>query len=262
MKNLILAALLSLLLVGCSRARAPEQTQESPAVSASTVKKALAGTGLEITGPLDAPEGFRGFVGRFRGRQLPVYVTPDGKHIVIGSLYDLAGRDLTSPAMREVADAALGEAQWKQLEQSAWFSAGNPDAKRVVYAFMDTECPYCHRLWQASQPWIAGGKVDFRVITVAVISPDSLPHGAAILEADDPGAAWRENEKNFGKDTADPQGRPSPATVREIRANNALMTRLGFYGTPGVVYKDAEGRIHTLHGMARSAQQLEAIYED
>ncbi len=262
MKSLILATLLSLLLVGCSHARAPEQAQTSPAVSSSTVAKALAGGGMTIAGKMDAPAGYQGYVGNYRGRKLPVYVLPDGKHLMVGTLLDLQGHDLTSPAMREAADAGFGAAQWKQLQQSAWFAVGNPDAKRVVYAFMDTECPYCHKLWQASQPWIAGGKVDLRIITVAVISPSSLPRGAAILGSGDPAAAWRENEKHFGKDQAAPQGDPSPEAVAKIRANNALMSELGFYGTPGVVYKDAQGRIHTLHGLPPDPDRLKAVFED
>lgn len=263
MKKLISMVSLILLVAGCANtdsSRAASQSQ--PAVSSSTVRQALADTGLTIAGPLKAPEGYHGFVGVFKGRKLPIYVMPDGKHIVIGSMYDLDGHDLTSPAMRQAADASFGEAQWKALGKATWFSNGNADAGRVVYAFMDTECPYCHQLWEASQPWIQGGKVDFRIIPVAVISPKSLPYGAAVLAADDPSQAWQENEKHFGEQGASPDGKPSTAAIKKLRANNQLMMKLGFYGTPGVVYKDSDGHIHTLRGMPRTSEQLKAIYED
>lgn len=259
MNKLILSASLALMLVGCARADAP--ASEQPAVSSSTVQQALAGSGLTIAGPLQAPEGYHGFVGMFQGRKLPVYVMPDNKHIVIGTMYDLGGHDLTTPAMRQAVDAAFGQTQWKALEESTWVAEGDADAERVVYVFTDTECPYCHKFWKASQPWLAKGGVQVRNILVAVISPKSLPHAAAILESGDPAGAWRKNEQHFGQSGAAAEAEPSTATLKKIRANNTLMMRLGFYGTPGVVYKDARGEIHTLHGLPPDPQQLKAIFE-
>lgn len=250
-----------LLLVGCSHAKAPAaETASAPAVASSTVQKALADTGVQITGTLDAPKGYHGFVGVYQGRPLPIYVMPDGKHLLIGSIYDMTGHDLTSPAMRKVADNGLGAAQWAMLEKSAWVVEGNPKAQRVVYVFVDTRCPYCHHLWKASQKWIERGDVQVRNVLVAVISPDSLPEAASILDAGDPAKAWRDNEQNFG-DNPKPNAEAGSKLSREkIRANNMLMNVLGFHGTPAVVYKDADGKVRTLRGLPRDPEVLRDVF--
>lgn len=125
---------------------------------------------------------------------------------------------------------------------------GNPRAKRTVYTFVDTRCPYCHQLWQQSQPWLKKGDVQIRNILVAVITPESLPE--AILDANDPAQAWNQNEKNFGKNPA-PGRNSSVAAVKKVNVNTALMGRLGFMGTPAIIWKDAQGQIHVLQGLPR-----------
>lgn len=263
LKNMkaLLVPIACLLLAGCSHAEAPAtDTASVPAVSSSTVQKALADTGIEITGKLDAPEGYEGFVGVYQGRSLPVYVLPDGKHLVIGSIYDMSGHDLTSPAMRRIADSGFGAAQWSMLEKATWVVEGNPHAKRVVYVFADTRCPYCHHLWQASQQWLERGNVQVRTIPVAVISPDSLPEAAVILDADDPAKAWRENERHFGSNPKPDPGAGSKLSRQKIRANSMLMNVLGFHGTPAMIYKNADGKVRILRGLPRDPDTLREVF--
>lgn len=231
----------------------------TPAPAASLVQRALAANGVEITGSLEAPAGFQGFVAQYQGHELPVYALPDGKHIVIGSLLDMDGHDLTGPALAKVTGTPLGEAQWKALEASDWVAEGDPHAQRIVYVFVDTRCPYCHHLWQASQPFLKKGGVQVRNILVAVIRPESMPEAADILASKDPVAAWQRNEANFGKNVA-PTGQPPAAAVDKVRANTDLMQTLGFMGTPGIVWKDARGKIHVLQGMPRDNAGLDSIF--
>jgi thiol:disulfide interchange protein DsbG len=231
----------------------------APAPAASVVQRALAANGVAITGSLEAPAGFEGFVAQYQGRELPVYALPDGKHIVIGSLLDLDGHDLTGPALAKVTSSSLGEAQWKALEGSNWVAEGDPHAKRIVYVFVDTRCPYCHHLWQASQPFLKKGGVQVRNILVGVIKAESLPEAAHILAARDPTAAWVRNESNFGKNPTPSNAAPA-AAVDKVRANAELMQELGFMGTPGIVWKDAQGKIQVLQGMPRDNAGLDAVF--
>jgi thiol:disulfide interchange protein DsbG len=240
-------------------ASAPASATTAPAANASVVQRALGANGVEITGSLEAPQGFRGFVGRYQGRELPIYVLPDGRHLVVGSLFDLDGNDLTGPALAKAASSHWGEAQWQALEASHWVAEGNPKAKRIVYVFVDTRCPYCERLWQASQPFLKKGNVQVRNILVGVIRPESLPEAAHILAAKDPTAAWVHNEENFGKNPTPATAAPATATDK-IRANTELMQRLGFMGTPGIAWKDAQGQIQVLQGMPQDQQGLEAVF--
>lgn len=277
MKKLFLL-LAAVLLSACAQADGPAHDKQPPASSAAAasgaataaardgavadapaVQRALASKGLEITGTMEAPQGYQGFVANYQGRQLPVYVTRDGQHILIGSLFDMDGHDLTSTALMDAEASAFTEAQWKQLETATWVVEGNPKAGRVVYVFVDTRCPYCHHLWRDSQPFVEDGHVQIRDILVGVIAPESLPEAAAILDSADPTAAWNRNEQDFGKNPA-PAGRGSAASVARIKANTELMQKLGFMGTPSLVWKDAGGKIHTLQGMPRDPEMLKAVF--
>lgn len=267
----VLALIATLLVSACAPAGTPashasaptasSSTAAAPAPAASVVQRALAANGVEVTGSLEAPAGFEGFIAQYQGRELPVYALPDGKHIVIGSLLDLDGHDLTGPALAKATGNSLGEAQWKALEASHWVAEGDPHAQRIVYVFVDTRCPYCHQLWQASQPFLKKGGVQVRNILVAVIRPESLPEAAAILASKDPAAAWQRSEENFGKHAA-PTGNPPAAAVDKVRANTGLLQTLGLVGTPGIVWKDAQGNIHVLQGMPRDSAGLDAVFAD
>lgn len=228
----------------------------TPSASASSgalppAIQALASKGLKVDGSLSAPTGFHGYLAEYQGQPIPVYLLPDGRHVVIGTLYDAKGNDLTTPAMREVVGQAgprLGAAQWDALAKSTWFVAGNPHAKRIVYAFMDTRCPFCHRMWVASQPLLKQGHVQLRVILVAVIAPASLPEGAEVLDASDPLQAWKHNEQDFGHNPDPVANAGSMLSRAKIQANTQLFTQLGFPGTPTVIYKDASGKIQAIPG--------------
>lgn len=213
--------------------------------------QALAAKGLKIDGSLAAPAGFHGYLAEYQGQAIPVYLLPNGQHVMVGTLYDAHGDDLTTPAMREVIGAAgpkLGATQWNELAKSSWFVAGNPHAQRVVYAFMDTRCPFCHRLWVASQPFLKQGDVQLRVILVAVIAEASLPEGAEVLDAGDPLQAWARNERDFGHNPNPAPTAGSAVSRAKIQANTQLFTQLGFPGTPTVIYKDASGAIQAVPG--------------
>lgn len=262
MKTLF-ALVATVLLAACAPANAPAATQtasaDAPAPAASVVQRALAGNGLSISGTLEAPKGYQGYVATYQGQTLPVYVLPDGKHIMVGTLFDLAGHDLTAAAFGQ--GQTVGEDAWKQLEAADWFAEGNPKATRIVYAFEDTRCPYCHLLWQKSKPYLQRGKVQIRTLLVGVIAPESLPEAAKILDAKDPAAAWNQSEENFGKHPA-PADDASAAALAKVRANTLLMQKLGIMGTPGVVWKDTQGRIHVSQGMPRDDAGLTQMLGD
>ena len=223
--------------------------------------RALASQGVTIKGPLTAPPGFKGYVGDFRGQPLPIYLLPDGQHVVIGTLLDASGNDLTRAPLQAAAAPALGAAAWAELAKASWIAEGATRPKRIVYVFTDTECPYCHKLWAATQPLLAGGDVQVRHVMVAVIAPQSRGRAAAILDAADPQAALQQHERSFGHSTVAPQPSVPAATASRIDANNALMEKLGIHGTPATVYEDADGQVRMLQGMLPE-DRLKAIFGD
>lgn len=150
-------------------------------------------------------------------------------------------------------DTASGLLPMRTLQQAYWVAEGSTHPRHVIYAFVDANCPYCHKLWIALQPYQRKG-LQVRNILVGLISASSPGKAAAILSARDPAAAWRENEKRWGS-RSDGGGGIAPvahldAADKSVISNNeSLMREFGIDGTPGVVYANANNEIHVIIGV-------------
>ena len=248
----VLATALLLGLAGCSQAQSPK----APAAAAAkggerpAVLKGIEKQGFEVIGEFDAPGGLRGFAGVVGGQQpAAAYVTPDGEHVVVGSLFNAQGEDVGAAPLEKLVAKPMSERTWARLDASAWVRDGRADAPRVVYTFSDANCPYCHRFWEAARPWVDSGKVQLRHILVGVIREDSPAKAAAILTAPNPSAALLENEHAFDKGGIKPAAKLSPEIANKLNANQELMIEMGFQGTPGILFKDDKGAVQRRAGM-------------
>lgn len=253
MKSLLLAFLV-VCISGLAVAAEPQSSELPPAI------QAFAAQGFSIDKSMPAPPGFKGYVGQYNGQKIPVYLLPDGQHVVIGSIYDANGNNLTMASFRKASTPVFGAAEWQQLKQATWLAEGATDPERIVYVFTDTECPYCNRLWQQSRALLVGSDTQIRHIIVAVISPTkSAPRAAAILGADDPAAAFQKHESNFGHSPF-PADQPVPAEIEKaLRANGELMNKLGAFGTPAMFYHDADGKVRLQAGVPDAASLRKII---
>lgn len=231
---------------GCSQA---EEPPAHPHKARPAVIKGIESQGLEVYGEFDAPGGLRGFAGMAGQRPMAVYVTPDGEHAVVGMLVDSKGQDVGQAHLQRLVAGPMSKRVWTQLEKSHWVADGRDDAPRVVYTFSDPNCPFCNRFWQAARPWVESGKVQLRHILVGVIREDSANKAAAILTALSPSDALASNERAYAKGGI--TGAPTvPTHVRtRLDANERLMLELGFQGTPGILFRDADGIVQRRSGM-------------
>lgn len=139
------------------------------------------------------------------------------------------------------------------LQHAHWVAEGATRPRHILYVFVDANCPYCHALWRALQPYQRAG-LQVRNILVGVISASSPSKAAAVFDARDPAIAWRRNEEHWGS-LPDGAGGIEPitrvsATDRTALADNlALMHGFGIPGTPGLVYIDARHQIHVIAGV-------------
>ncbi len=211
--------------------------------------KALTHKGVSIVGSMQAPPGFKGYLGKYGGDPIPIYLLPDGKHVIVGTLYDSHGTDLTEAAFAAATRPRFDPALWDELAKSAWIAEGATKPRHIVYIFTDTECPYCHKLWQASRAYLRSGTLQVRNIIVAVIKPISLGRGAALLTANDPVATFERHETAFGHSSLKPLAKVDAGLRATIEANKALMDRFGAYGTPVIVYRDASHRLQMFQGI-------------
>lgn len=226
---------------------------------------ALEKQGLTIVGTFPSPGGLTAYAA-YMGRQpVALYLTPDGKHAIAGTLLDAQGQDLTGDALEERVAGPMSEETWRRLEKSHWIADGRDDAPRTVYVFTDPNCPYCNKLWADARPWVDAGKVQLRHIMVGILTPTSAGKAAAMLAARDPAAALAAHERAHtaanGKALAGGRPRPLgdegvkplssiPAAVQARLDENAkLMAGYGLQATPAVAWRDGTGLLQMRQGV-------------
>jgi len=221
--------------------------------------QAIKSKGVEIVKRFDAPDGLTGYLARYKGQAMTLYVTSSGEHVIAGTLFDKGGANLSQTTIeRQMPHPELKDA-WAKLEKAAWVAEGPVDPKRVVYAFIDTNCPYCHHFWERSQPLMKRG-VQVRTILVATLKQSSYTEAAAILTAKDPAALFAEHERRFSQGGIEGLKKVPKAIGAKIQANTHLLNELGGRGTPMILYRDKDGRVQRVAGLPDEHTMRDKIF--
>ncbi|KPV39439.1 hypothetical protein AN478_09700 [Thiohalorhabdus denitrificans] len=220
--------------------------------------KAMEGQGLEVVNRFEAPGGLTGYAARAGGQEVILYATPDGEHVLAGTMLDAQGNNLTRQQMAEHMPGPDMSDAWADLEAANWVAEGAEDPKRVAYVFTDPNCPYCNALWKANQPYYEEG-LQVRYLPVAMLKESSLGKATAILSAEDPAEAMGRHERSFGEGGIDPVPAPEGPEARKVHANTQLMQELGVRGTPAVFYRTGSGGVKSVSGMP-GLDRLAEIY--
>jgi thiol:disulfide interchange protein DsbG len=226
--------------------------------------RALESQGLTIVGTFPSPGGLTAWAGYAGQEPVALYATPDGKHVIAGTLLDADGKNLTHAALEKAVRAPMMAGLWKQLEGSHWIADGQAKAPRTVYVFTDPNCPYCNKLWSDARPWVDSGKVVLRHIMVGILTPTSAAKAAALLADKNPAASLNAYERGHAAENARimAAGRPKPlgdagvkpldkipaAIQAQLDGNEKLMASLGIQATPAVVWRDAAGAVQMRTG--------------
>lgn len=211
--------------------------------------KQVTDRGLKVVSSFKAVDGMTGYILDSNGSPVTLYVTRDGEHAFIGTLIDKRGSNLSAPRVQELFQDAKNQQAWAELENSHWIQDGDPNAETVVYAFVDPNCPYCHRFRTAALPWINEGKVQIRHIVVGVLASDSVAKASTILGSKRPHGAYIKNFETFRSGGIVPVHDTSERGKALVNANNQLMSELGVTATPGIYYKDGSGNVRMRLGL-------------
>lgn len=247
----------------------PAIAQERPAPL-----RALETQGVTIIGTFPAPGGLTAWAGYAGQQPVALYTTPDGKHVIAGTMLDADGKNLTRAALEKAVRGPMTAGIWKQLEASHWIADGQAKAPRTVYVFTDPNCPYCNKFWADARPWVDSGKVTLRHIMVGILTPTSAAKAAALLADKNPSAALVAHERGHSAENAKTlaSGRPKPlgdggvkplasipaAIQTQLDANEKMMAAWGLQATPAVVWRDATGAVQMRTGAPDAA--LPAIF--
>lgn len=205
---------------------------------------ALEAQGMTIHGRFEAPAGMTGFAGSYQGHELAAYLLENGEHVIVGTLQDAEGNDLSRPMLDETIRGEADAESWSMLERSAWIREGDAEAERVVYAFTDPYCPYCQRLWHATQPWTGGGHVQIRHVMVGLMDRDSPRAAISLLAADDPSMALHAHLDGESVSYLEQLPRDLEEALLD---NHQLMESFGLFATPSLIYRD--GGLQMTHGL-------------
>lgn len=220
--------------------------------------KAIEKQGITIIKSFDAPDGMKGYLGKYQDMGVTIYVTPDGKHAISGYMYDEKGTNVSEQMIQKEIYAPQGRELWKQMEQATWILDGNKAAPRVIYVFADPFCPYCKQFWQQARPWVESGKVQLRTLMVGVIKPESPATAAAILASKDPTKTWHDYEQSGGKLKLEVPASVAPAQQQVLNNNQKLMDALGANATPAIYYLNADNMLQQVVGLP-DADNLKAM---
>jgi len=215
---------------------------------------ALAERGLNVVDSFEAPAGLTGYAATYHGQPMAIYLTADGKHTIVGTLFDSKGQDISEEKLQSTVYGASAGKTWELLEASHWVLDGSKDAEVIVYEFTDPNCPFCHKFWQAARPWVDAGKVQIRHVMVGIIRPDSGPKAATILGAKDPSKVFERSQQQYDRGGVPVASEISNSAREQVMANNNLMRSLGYSATPTIVYKKANGDVAVKQGMPHGTE--------
>ncbi|MDH0748203.1 thiol:disulfide interchange protein DsbG [Pseudomonas sp. GD03842] len=213
--------------------------------------KALEAKGATIRGAFDAPGGLKGYAAEYQKQGMALYLTPDGKHVLAGNLFDEKGEDLSEAPLQKLVYEPMTQAMWSQMENSTWIPDGAKTAPRVIYLFSDANCPYCNLFWEQARPWVKAGKVQLRHIMVGVIREDSAAKAATLLSDANPEVALQKHEQAGKSSTLKAMATIPKDIQAKLDANMKLMDDMGLSATPSIFYKDVNGHVKQQQGAPR-----------
>ena len=192
-----------------------------------------------------------------------VWVTPDEQALLVGELVDAHGTDLNVGAAIDQGLHASPKRTLASAVMPASRSPLTPGKGPVLTFFLDPNCIFCHKLYEAIMPRVAKDELRVRFIMVGIIKRDSPQRAAAILSAVDPLKALEQDETHFDP-TVEEGGFPiagiipSTTAVKAVSTNNHLMARAGAQGTPTLLYcsKSAGGGVRMQSGVPTNLDAL------
>jgi thiol:disulfide interchange protein DsbG len=234
--------------------------------------RALEQQGITVVGAMPSPGGLKAWAAYSGQHPIALYGTPDGKYLIAGTMLDAAGNDVNHAALEKTVAATMTNGAWAQLERSRWVLDGSSKAPRVVYVFTDPNCPFCNKFWGDSRPWVESGKVQLRHILLGILSPTSAGKSAAILTDSNPSLRLENHERGqmaagarilasghpsaMGESALKPLTDIPAAIETQLTSNAQMMQSFGLGGTPGLVWKDAHGKIQMRAGAPVALQEI------
>ena len=213
--------------------------------------------GIRIIGPFDSPGGLKSWLGDYQGAGVTLYLTPDGKHVISGYMYDEKGANLSEGVINDKIYVPAGREMWKKLQSVPGVTEGSDKATCHVVVFADPFCPYCRTFYQQAEPAIKDNTLQIKTLLVGILKPESGQYAAGILSAANPSQAWRDFENNPGLTKPDLPEKTPRQIFDQIQNNQKLMQELGANGTPAIYYMNSAKKLQQVIGLPDKEQMAD-----
>lgn len=146
---------------------------------------------------------------------------------------------------------------WDGLSRTSWIAQG--DGARIVYAYIDPNCPYSRDLYGKAQQLLNPAVVQIRWVPVGVlpkVTEDSRQKAAAALK----GGIKTLDAVMRGKS---PDVSPSPREFNQANDSAGFLDEIAKYaprGVPKFIYvKDAGNEVRLVTGVPRQAELAKVL---
>ena len=137
--------------------------------------------------------------------------------------------------MQQIAASVLAD-----IGKATWIAEGK--GPHVAYVFFDPNCPYCHKLYEATRSEVQAGKLQLRWIPVGILLPTSHGKAVAMLGAKDPLKAFYQNEDHYTMgDGGIDEDLGTLEVEKKLSANEALLARTQLGAVPLMLFYSKEG---------------------
>lgn len=159
-----------------------------------------------------------------------LYMTAEGRYLLQGNLVDLEERkNLTEEAKARVVKDLIDGID----EEEMIIYEPDEEVRHTVTVFTDIECPYCQRMHQEMDDYLAWG-IRVRYLAFPPQGPDSEAFEAAE-------AVWCSDDRNAAMDRAKAgETVEAPDCTNPVRSHFELARNLRVPGTPALVMPDGQ----------------------
>ena len=177
--------------------------------------------------------------------------------IAVGALSACSKKEdatATVPTAAAAPATATLDVYSQVAQQTKGFTAGALMSANTVYVLFDPQCPHCGHLWQAAQPLLKRTK--FVWVPINMLSPKSLPQGAALLTATNPVELMTAHETSLLAGTG---GTSAPSSIPDdieqaIKTNTKVFNAVKGESVPMIIAKHAvSGKVITRFGSKDTA---------
>ncbi|MGA7800238.1 MAG: thioredoxin fold domain-containing protein [Gammaproteobacteria bacterium] len=145
------------------------------------------------------------------------------------------------------------------LSKLSWAQQGH--GPRLMYIFIDPNCPYCHELYTELQSKIGPEHLTVRWVPLGILTTTSAGKAASIVGAKDRAAALKLNETHYqrGQGGGIEEALPDQHVTDLLKANEHAWSQTGATGVPTIIFRNQSGRPTLVQGGPSPAELKELL---